>query len=233
MARALMTSRDRATDHRVLEMIGATLSRSSGRGQGEGFFSYPFLSSRRIAHRVRPRRWPTHPPPRLRWGCRVREAGEVLSPCILSRARGSEQGEGLLFSSPLTRASWTLLLLLSLLLLPACSTTVQDHGRQNISAGYSGSTLSANLPASVRVQAAIAAAESALRDRGYAIGQRRSTEDTGFVNATPPNAGWMEKTTVAARVSGPGTRITVEVHPWGDQALSRAILDDILKRLGL
>lgn len=117
--------------------------------------------------------------------------------------------------------------------LAGCKATTEDHGRQNISAAYSAPTLSSDLPSTVRVQAAIAAAESALRDRGYTIGERRTTEDTGFVTAKAPNPGWLEKTTVRARVAGSTTRVTIDVEPWGDQALSRAILDDILKRLGL
>lgn len=114
-----------------------------------------------------------------------------------------------------------------------CKSTVESQGRSRTSAAYSAGTLSADLPSTVRVQAAIAAAESALRDRGYTIGTRRATEDTGFVEAKAPRAGWLEKTTVAAKISGGGTRVTVNVEPWGDQSLSRAILDDVLKRLGM
>lgn len=114
-----------------------------------------------------------------------------------------------------------------------CETTVESQGRSRTSAAYSVGALSADLPSTVRVPAAIAAAESALRDRGYTIGARRATEDSGFVEAKLPRAGWLEKTKIQAGVSGGGTRVSVKVEPWGDEAQSRAILDDVLKRLGM
>lgn len=123
--------------------------------------------------------------------------------------------------------------LLALAAAGGCKTTVESQGKSRTSAAYSAGTLTADLPSTVRVQAAMAAAESALRDRGYTIGSKRATEDSGFVMAKQPRAGWMEKTTITAKISGGGTRVTVDVEPWGDQAQSRAILDDVLKRLGM
>ncbi|MCC6677416.1 MAG: DUF3568 family protein [Phycisphaerales bacterium] len=114
-----------------------------------------------------------------------------------------------------------------------CRSTVESQGKSRTSAAYSTGTLSADLPSTVRVQAVIAAAESALRDRGYTIGTRRAAEDSGFVEGKLPRPGLLEKTKVEARVSGGGTRVLVKVEPWGDEAASRAILDDLLKRLGM
>lgn len=131
-------------------------------------------------------------------------------------------------------AKWGSVMLVGLLAaVPGCRAKVEQQGRMGTTAAYSAGSLSADLPATVRVQAAVAAAESALRDRGYTIGARRASEDSGFVEAKLPRPGLFERTKVEARVTGGGTRLTVKVEPWGDEPASRAILDDVLKRLGL
>lgn len=130
---------------------------------------------------------------------------------------------------PLTAAA-----LIAAALLPACKATVREQGTASrIPASYRSTSLSADVPAACRVPAVIAAAESTLRDSGYAVNDSRSTEESGFVSARPPNPGWMESTVVTARVSSAGTHITIEIGPWGDEVISRAILDGMLSRLGL
>ena len=104
---------------------------------------------------------------------------------------------------------------------------------QSIVASYRTRTLHAVLPASVRVQAVVAAADSALRDRGYAVTESRSGEDAGTVEARPANPRFLESVAVHARVVNEGTRVLVRFQPSGDESRSRAILDGILVRLGL
>ncbi len=113
----------------------------------------------------------------------------------------------------------------------------QRHG--TVWATYSGPTLSAELGVDVRVPAVLAAAESALVQRGYSVVSRRGTEDSGRIEALPPGVGragkpgvW-EKVWIAARVTSRGTQVKVTAEPWGDEAISRAILDDLLYRLGI
>ena len=113
----------------------------------------------------------------------------------------------------------------------------QRHGP--VWATYSGPTLSAELGVDVRVPAVLAAAEAALVQRGYSVVSRRGTEDSGRIEALPPGAGrsgrpgvW-EKVWVSARVTSRGTQVKVKFEPWGDEAISRAILDDLLYRLGI
>lgn len=122
---------------------------------------------------------------------------------------------------------------LALAALPGCKASVEQQGHTGTLAKYSGGVLSADLASTVRVQAVIAAAESAMRDRGYTIGARRASEDSGFVEAKLPRPGLFERTQVSSKVTAGGTRVSVKVEPWGDEAASRAILDDVLKRLGL
>lgn len=81
--------------------------------------------------------------------------------------------------------------------------------------------------------AVVSATNQALRDRGYAVRTSRATEDSGAVEGEPRDAGLLEAVVVDVELSADGTRVTVRVKPFGDEARSRAILDAILNRLGL
>jgi hypothetical protein len=111
------------------------------------------------------------------------------------------------------------------------------HGYQGsdgeVLAGYGVRKLRTELPARVRVQAVVAAADAALRDRGYAVKTAHATEDLGRVVAEPPGAGPLQSVVVTAEVVPDATRVEVLLKPWGDEARSRAILDGILVRLGM
>ncbi len=79
----------------------------------------------------------------------------------------------------------------------------------------------------------MAAAESAMLDRGYSIRSRSVTADKGRLEALAPHADSDEAVSIVAAVSGEGSRCSVTVGTWGDETLSRAILDAVLVRLGL
>ncbi len=115
-----------------------------------------------------------------------------------------------------------------------CETTTARQGSTQILAGYNIGTLEADLPDQTRPQAVIAAGEAALRHRGYSVTSNTSTADRGSVEAKPPHAGLFDGTTeVWARLGSYGTRVGVKVGLAGNETESRAILDDILARLGL
>lgn len=101
------------------------------------------------------------------------------------------------------------------------------------SATYQGRTLSADLPSQVRVPSVAAAAEMALRHRGYAVTRSPTTEDYARVEGSPPQAGWGERIVIRARQSASKTRVEVVAQPLGDQRLSRALMDEMLVNLGL
>lgn len=114
-----------------------------------------------------------------------------------------------------------------------CRSRPAVHGSdQSLVATYRARTLHAVLPATVRVQAVVAAADIALRDRGYAVTGSRSGEDAGTVEGRPADPRFMESVAVHARVVPEGTRVLVRFEPLGDESRSRAILDGILTRLG-
>lgn len=100
-------------------------------------------------------------------------------------------------------------------------------------AAYGVRKLRTELPSSVRVPAVIAAADAALRDRGYGVTLSHATEDSGRVEAEPRTAGVLKSVVVMAKTIPDGTRVEVLVTPWGSEAKSRSILDGILVRLGL
>jgi hypothetical protein len=106
-------------------------------------------------------------------------------------------------------------------------------GGERTSASFRLRTLRADLPPGVRVPAVAAAAEDALRDRGYAVTSSRVTEDSAHLSAAPPDADLFESVDVSARQTAGGTRVSVVCEPLGNRNRSSAILDAILARLGM
>lgn len=126
------------------------------------------------------------------------------------------------------------LALLACVLTTGCKTTTQFQGSTGeIEATYFGSDLNATLPGSTRVPAVTAAAEEALAARGQSVYRRDVTESSGTLYAQEPDAGALERTVVHVRTTREGTKITITFQPWGDDARSRSLLDDILQRLGM
>ncbi len=126
--------------------------------------------------------------------------------------------------------------------LSACSHTVSEfHGAKSPTpVEVSGNRLSANLfrppspPAAIR-----AAAEQTLRARGYVITEAYGTTDKIHLEASGTGERRTDKTTIEAWSDQglpphnlPMTRLTVDSGLFGDTAAARAILDDILARLG-
>lgn len=118
--------------------------------------------------------------------------------------------------------------------LAACSKPItRDQGATSIRATYAGSTLSAVLPDSARVPAVMAAALATAKARGYTIIKESTTEETGLLVVRPPRASdWPQVTIEGDRVPL-GSRVRITVSVFGDEALSRSLLDGILERLGM
>lgn len=114
----------------------------------------------------------------------------------------------------------------------ACSPQLSSHGREHITAAYSLGTLTCDLPDDVRVPAIMAAAEGALRGRGYSISSKASTDDRGRLYARAPRDSQIEGVSIEARVTSTGHQVSIHVDPLGDDSRSRVLLDDVLTRLG-
>jgi hypothetical protein len=118
--------------------------------------------------------------------------------------------------------------------LTACSPQVKSHGtQQDVTATYSGTTLSTNLPANARVPAVLAAADETLRARGYAVQRSAATEEKGEIVANAPRYNDFPRVVFRASRGVNATHVEVNVQPFGDQELSRSLLDGVLQRLGL
>ena len=113
-----------------------------------------------------------------------------------------------------------------------CHSTQAVHGERGVVATYMAPTLSADLNG-LRVPAVVAASEMALREQGYSVLKAECTEDAGRVVARSPRYDTYPTLVVAARVSPAGTRIEIREQPFWDEAVSRAVLDRVLQRLGL
>jgi hypothetical protein len=118
--------------------------------------------------------------------------------------------------------------------LAACSPQVKSHGTQkDVTATYSGTTLSSNLPTTARVPAVMAAADETLRARGYAVQRSSGTEESGEIVANAPRYNDFPRVVFSASRGINATHVEVNVQPFGDQELSRSLLDGVLQRLGL
>ena len=130
-----------------------------------------------------------------------------------------------------------LIMLAMVAVLCGCSSSkppFTTHGSdRSIRATQSMRTLYATLPAHVRVNAVLAAAEQTLLARGYSVTRAALTSDAGTILAEPPQPSSTDQVKIRAYVYGSGTRIEITVKHWGDGDRARAILDDILRRLGL
>lgn len=122
-----------------------------------------------------------------------------------------------------------LALVLAAGLVSACASDGRPVGR-DVEGTYLLGTLSAEVPD--RIPAVIAAADAALRGRGYTIVARVATEDRGEVVARPYRPGPLERIIVGAELTDAGSEITVAMRPIPDQRASLAIMDDLLRRLG-
>jgi hypothetical protein len=112
------------------------------------------------------------------------------------------------------------------------SVYVGDAARP-ILATESFGALTATLPDPVPVRSVMAAAEAALRDRGYTVTQRRTTDEAGRITARTPARELGRHWVVDARATGDG-RTTLGVDPggWDNEAGAEVLMDAILRRLG-
>lgn len=125
---------------------------------------------------------------------------------------------------------------LTLILIPGLTgcaePRVRAQGERGVAATYTHGTLTAMLEEPMRVQAVIAAAGAVVRGRGYSVSREESTEEAGTLEARPPRTTDWPKVTIEATRAAEGTRVDISVSLFGDEELSRSILDGILKKLG-
>jgi len=124
-------------------------------------------------------------------------------------------------------------LALALIVLTGCKARIEGAGKERgVQASYQYGSLSADLSDGVSVRAAAAAAESALRSRGYIITGSEVTSDRARIEAKAHGDGWLDKVVFNASGAGAGTRASFKAEPFGNEAASRALMDSMLARLG-
>lgn len=118
-------------------------------------------------------------------------------------------------------------------LLSACQTTYSSHqlGEQRVVAKYTGRTLFAEVPSTIRVPAVIAAADDVVRARGYTVLRTESTEERGMLASVPPAKDSIQQVVVRAETGDHGTAIRVSYEPFPDRQLCESIFDAILAKL--
>lgn len=114
----------------------------------------------------------------------------------------------------------------------ACQTQGLQGRNRDQQATYTVRALRTELAPEIRVSTCAAAGEAVLRARGFSIAERTITEDSARIVGKAPNDGLFERTIFESYVTPRGTGMLVRVEPWGDEAASRTILDEVLVRLG-
>jgi hypothetical protein len=133
------------------------------------------------------------------------------------------------------RLSSSRLLATGLVLLAAagCNPTYRTHGTTNIVGRYTGVELMADLPGTISVSAALAAAEEQFRDQGYSILRSSATDQSGEVVALPPRTNDFPRATVKITAGDGVTKVSIWKSPINEEALCRGILTRICRKLGL
>lgn len=116
---------------------------------------------------------------------------------------------------------------------PGCEPSIRTQGAAAVRASYSYPSLETDLPDASRAPAVIAAAESTMRARGYSITKSIATEEGGTVAGLPPRSSDYPNVEIVATRTTTGTHVKISITPFGDEELSRSLLDGILTRLGL
>jgi len=122
---------------------------------------------------------------------------------------------------------------LSLLAGVGCQSTPISMRAGTQTANYMGTTLSTRLPAETRVPSVIAATEQAMLARGYTIVESASTEEAGSIVGRPPRYNTLPRMVVEAARRGDGVDLSLRYEPFGDREVCTAMLDAILRRLGM
>ncbi|MFO7253456.1 MAG: hypothetical protein DIU60_022155 [Actinomycetes bacterium] len=117
-------------------------------------------------------------------------------------------------------------------ILGGCAPANRTQTRSGLTARYGFRTLSTHLEPAVSVLTTVAAAEQALRARGYAIDRSEVTGDEAVIVARPPRGGSYDRAVIESRVTKTGTCLAVRIEPFGNEAASYAIMDAVLLRLG-
>lgn len=139
-------------------------------------------------------------------------------------------------SGRITTPTGTLIALLLAVCVAGCSAPEARydwHGKSQTLAAFDSGSLHTELPRTVPVHSAVAAAEMVLERRGYTITASESTDDRGRVVARPADAKLLRKITVTSRLTQTGTAVSIRTDPGGHEHISRDILERMLTRLGL
>lgn len=127
-------------------------------------------------------------------------------------------------------------ILLIAAVLTGCQTSERYQGESRTVATWQGRTLSIELPDAVTVPGAHYAAVEALLARGYAIDADEATRDRGYLAAKGPDGtalGSYKRVVVRTGLTPSAVGLGITLEPAGDEVVARAILDDVLVRLGL
>ncbi len=104
----------------------------------------------------------------------------------------------------------------------------------SLTATYSFGTMTTNVSrGGIGVRDVASAAEAMFRRQGFTVRSAEITSNKARVAGSEVGSGNFQATIVSATKTEAGVRIEVHVEPFGDEAQSRTVMNDILGRLGL
>lgn len=113
-----------------------------------------------------------------------------------------------------------------------CKTPTYRYG-DSIEATYGRRTLTARLPVTIRVPAAMAALDEVLRDRGYTVLETAVTEDAGRCVSRAPRFTSYPRMVTEMRQTASACVVTMRNEPFGDQDQVEQMMRALVERLGL
>lgn len=132
----------------------------------------------------------------------------------------------------LTRARVSAGLLVLLVCVTGCRSTVARQGYHGVRAVWSPPVLSATLDEPIRATDVAAAGEVALRRMGYSISERVATDDRSTVVGLAPGGTRFDRIVIKAEPDVRDTRVEVITRARSDEDRARTVLDEMLVLLG-
>ena len=123
-------------------------------------------------------------------------------------------------------------LLVLILMVAGCQTSVRSQGAQGNVGTYRMGTARVKLADPVRIPTAMAAANVVMRNKGFTVETSRVSDDEGRLVARQPGTANFDRVIVMVQQVPGALEIAITCEPFGEEEMSRSIMDAVLYRLG-
>jgi hypothetical protein len=123
-------------------------------------------------------------------------------------------------------------LLALVLLVAGCHPSVRPQGAQGNVGTYRLGTARVKLTDPVRIPTVMAATNAVMRNKGLTVETSRVSDDEGRLVARQPGTASFDRVIVNVQQVPGALEIGITCEPFGDEEMSRSLMDAILYRLG-